>query len=82
MKKLLFLLCLITASCSYNSVENQYHVFDKKTWNSDSVILFSINSKDSIERHKVTLNVRHTTDYNFKIYIYLPIFKELQTLWN
>jgi len=41
-------------------------VFDKKTWNSDSVILFSINSKDSIERHKVTLNIRHTTDYKFQ----------------
>ena len=66
MNKLLFFLCLIAASCSHNSVENQYHVFDKKTWNSDSVILFSINSKDSIERHKVTLNIRHTTDYKFQ----------------
>ncbi len=66
MNKLLFFLFLITVSCSYNSSEDQYHVFDEKIWNSDSVILFSISSKDSTERHKVTLNVRHTTDYRFQ----------------
>lgn len=66
MNKLLFFLFLITVSCSYNSSEDQYHVFDEKIWDSDSVILFSISSKDSTERHKVTLNVRHTTDYRFQ----------------
>lgn len=66
MNKLLFFLCLITVSCSYNSSEDQYHVFDEKIWDSDSVILFGISSKDSTERYKVTLNVRHTTDYRFQ----------------
>ena len=66
MNKLLFFLCLITVSCSYNSSEDQYHVFDEKIWDSDSAILFSISSKDSTERHKVTLNIRHTTDYRFQ----------------
>ena len=66
MKKLLFLLCLITASCSYNSTDNQYYVFDEETWNSDSIIQFSITCKDSTDLHKLTLNVRHTTDYKFQ----------------
>ena len=66
MNKLLFFLCLIIVSCSYNSADEQYHVFDKKTWNSDSVILFSISIKDSTEKHKVILNIRHTTDYKYQ----------------
>jgi len=66
MNKLLFFLCLIIASCSYNSDEELYHVFDEKTWNSDSIISFSIGSKDSTESYKVALKIRHNTEYKFQ----------------
>tara|TARA_B110000459_G_scaffold175879_1_gene199521 strand:- start:358 stop:819 length:462 start_codon:yes stop_codon:yes gene_type:complete len=81
MKKLLFLLCLITASCSYNSTEDQYYVFDEETWNSDSIVQFSISCKDSTDLHKLTLNVRHTTDYKFQnLYLFTHFLGVLDTV--
>ena len=81
MNKLLFFLCLIMASCSYNSDEELYHVFDKKTWDSDSIISFSIGSKDSVERYKVALNIRHSTDYKFQnLYLFTHFQGALDTV--
>ena len=62
---LLFFFTTIFFSCGKNTYEN-YHSFDHKGWNTDSLVVFKYNIYDTTKSYDLTLKIRHTIDYEFQ----------------
>ena len=65
-------LCVITLiSCENNTYEN-YHSFHHNGWISDSIVYFKYTITDTTRRYDLSLNVRHTVNYEFQnLFIFL-----------
>ena len=54
-------------SCSSDKVVFQnYKVFNKNQWHSDSVVKFSFLNTDTLNQHEIELKIRHTVDYEYR----------------
>ena len=67
----LFFCGIILISCGNNTYEN-YHSFHHNGWNSDSVVYFKYTIADTTSRYDLSLNIRHTVNYEFQnLFIFL-----------
>lgn len=73
---LLFFFTTIFFSCGKNTYEN-YHSFDHKGWNTDSLVVFKYNIYDTTKSYDLTLKIRHTIDYEFQnLFLFLEDIKK------
>jgi len=52
-------------SCD-KTVYESYTCFEEKSWNSDSIITFNYNIRDTLTPHEMSVLVRHTVDYEYQ----------------
>ena len=53
-------------SCQNDSIYEKYHSFENNMWNTDTVVSFTVNTKDSLTNYDATLMIRHTTEYDYQ----------------
>ena len=71
MYKYLLLFATIFFSCGKN-IHEDYYSFNHKGWNSDTIINFQYKIPDSQDSYDLSLNIRHTIDYEFQnLYVFL-----------
>ena len=63
--KNLFLVSVLFFSCQ-NKVFEDYRSFENQKWPSDSSVVFTHKVTDTISKNRITIKVRHTTDYEFQ----------------
>ena len=66
MRKVAFFLAIIGLYSCESTVYKNYHSFNNSNWNSDSVIEFNYEIKDTIISYDVLLAVRHSVDYEYQ----------------
>ena len=72
---------LVLISCSNKQTTEQYKVFSEQKWNTDSVVVFSLNNKDSITPQDIVLKIRHSTEYKFQnLYVFTLFRGSLDTV--
>ena len=65
-KTILALLFLVSlASCSNNTVFNQYVPIENAAWHKDSIINFNISSMDTISKNNLYVTLRNNKEYEF-----------------
>ena len=68
---LLFFCGVILISCGNNTHED-YHSFHHNGWSSDSIVYFKYTITDTTSRYDLSLNIRHTVNYEFQnLFIFL-----------
>ena len=65
----------VLISCSNKQTTEQYKVFSEQKWNTDSVVVFSLNKKDSITPQDIVLKIRHSTEYKFQNLYVFTLFR-------
>ena len=70
-------LCIFfLASCKKNVLHEEYKVLDDHIWHTDSIKSFVFSVEDTINTYKITLRIRHTTDYEFQnLFLFLQLDK-------
>ena len=68
---------LLLVSCSNNKVFEQYHKFEKFSWNRFNFVKFETNIEDTESEYDIYLNFRHLPEYpyrnfDFNFTIYTP----------
>jgi gliding motility-associated lipoprotein GldH len=72
---------LVLISCSNKQTTEQYRVFSEQKWNTDSIVVFSLNNKDSITPQDIVLKIRHSTEYKFQnLYVFTLFRGSLDTV--
>jgi gliding motility-associated lipoprotein GldH len=72
---------LVLISCSNKQTTEQYKVFSEQKWNTDSIVVFSLNNKDSITPQDIVLKIRHSTEYKFQnLYVFTLFRGSLDTV--
>ncbi len=56
---------LFFISCDYNRVYDNTYSIPEQTWNKDSLLIFDVEIKDTINLHNFYINIRHNTDYPY-----------------
>ena len=62
----IILFFLLATSCFKETSFEEYKFCKNQIWDHDSSIVFNYIVKDTINRNKITIKVRHTTDYEFQ----------------
>ena len=57
---------LLLFSCGSNTTFEEYKKIQNQEWHTDSLILFSFQIEDTISKHTISLNIRHTIDYEYQ----------------
>ncbi len=66
MRLIIFFLLIFFISCQNDSIYEKYHSFENNVWNTDTVVSFTVNTKDSLTNYDATLIIRHTTEYDYQ----------------
>jgi gliding motility-associated lipoprotein GldH len=69
-------LTLVTGliSCDRKKVFEAYHRIDKKGWNKDSIVVFTVHLTDTIKNNNLFVNIRNKGTYAYSnIYLFLSI---------
>ena len=53
-------------SCGEHTTFEEYKKIEDKEWHTDSVISFSFEVDDTISEHTISLNIRHTIEYEYQ----------------
>lgn len=61
----LLILAISLISCD-NTVYENYYSFENESWNSDSLKSFDFEIMDTLATYNLSLNVRHSTDYEYQ----------------
>ncbi len=61
----LFFLTTILLSCGNATYEN-YYSFNDEGWHTDSIVNFKYTISDTTKRYDLSLNIRHTVNYEFQ----------------
>ena len=56
---------LLTISCKQDIVFIKYKNLPKTKWHKDSIIKFTYNSKDTVSKNNIYINLRNNKDYEF-----------------
>lgn len=76
-----FLILSIIYSCNQNKILDKFIELEKMTWNSDSVLVFTIFSDESNENMDFMLRVRYDLNYNYQnLYYSYALLDSLDTL--
>ena len=71
-KSILLIIGLFMFSCGKENIINSYKDFEGNIWESDSIVSFEYEIKDSTSSYLQELNIRHTTDYEFQnLFVFL-----------
>lgn len=79
MKRFLQLAMLVivvgfTLSCSQNLVFEQYKTIDDKSWNKDSVMVFTVPVSDTTDNNNFYINVRNDIKYQYSnLWLFITI---------
>lgn len=79
MKRFLQLAMLVivvgfTLSCSQNLVFEQYKTIDDKSWNKDSVMVFTVPVSDTTDNNNFYINVRNDVKYQYSnLWLFITI---------
>ncbi len=65
-KVYLLILAVVFVSCSSNTVFEEYKTIEDGSWNTDSILSFNYEVKDTISMHQIQIKVRHTVDYEYQ----------------
>ena len=65
LKFLIFVYIVTNYSCT-SKTYSEYYSFKNNLWHTDSIIEFEFNIIDTINKYDLTLNIRHTVDYEFQ----------------
>ena len=76
-KILLAPLLIFFLSCQESRVINKYKNFEEQKWHTDSIVKFNYFIEDSLANYIITLNIRHSTDYEFQN-LFLFIYDDLK----
>lgn len=74
MKKsgLIILVVLLSLSCDRNMVFEEFKPIKEQTWNSNDVIHFYVNIKDSVESQNVYISIRNSGEYEYSnLYLFV-----------
>ena len=66
MRLIMFFLLIFFISCQNDSIYEKYHSFENNMWNTDTVVSFSVDIKDSLTNYDASLMIRHTTEYDYQ----------------
>ena len=66
MRPIMFFLLIFFISCQNDSIYEKYHSFENNMWNTDTVVSFSVDIKDSLTNYDASLMIRHTTEYDYQ----------------
>lgn len=76
-----FLILSIIYSCNQNKILDKFIELEKMTWNSDSVLVFTIFSDESNENMDFMLRIRYDLNYNYQnLYYSYTLLDSLDTL--
>ncbi len=76
-----FLILSIIYSCNQNKILDKFIELEKMTWNSDSVLVFTIFSDESNENMDFMLRIRYDLNYNYQnLYYSYALLDSLDTL--
>lgn len=68
------LLFVILASCDNNRVFEDYKPIQKSAWNKDSIMVFPIPVKDTLQNHNLYINVRNDVTYSYSnLWLFIEI---------
>ena len=77
-------ICLILSviySCNQNKILDKFIELEKVTWNSDSLLVFTIFSDESSEKMDFMLRIRYNLNYNYQnLYYNYTLLDSLDTL--
>ena len=62
----MFFLLIFFISCQNDSIYEKYHSFENNMWNTDTVVSFSVDIKDSLINYDAFLMIRHTIEYDYQ----------------
>ena len=66
MRLIIFFLLIFFISCQNDSIYEKYYSFENNMWNTDTVVSFSVDIKDSLTNYDASLMIRHTTEYDYQ----------------
>ncbi len=66
MRLIIVFLIIFFISCQNDSIYEKYHSFENNMWNTDTVVSFSVDIKDSLTNYDASLMIRHTTEYDYQ----------------
>lgn len=61
----LFILAVLSQSCTDNLVYDQFKSIDQNQWHKDSIVNFTYRSSDSLSKNNIYLNIRNNKTYDF-----------------
>ena len=76
MRVALVFIIFFVISCKNDQKEEYYHVFEKKQWNTDSIVKFEMENIDTSLTYDLYTMIRHTTNYRYQN---LFLFTEIQS---
>ncbi len=62
---LFFTLALYTSACTRDMVYNQYKTIENNQWHKDSIVNFTINTSDTLQKNNIYITLRNNKDYEF-----------------
>ncbi len=60
-----FIVLANISSCSGNMMYDQYKSIENNQWHKDSIINFMVESKDTIRKNNININIRNNKEYEF-----------------
>lgn len=77
----IFLILSVIYSCNQNKILDKFIELEKVTWNSDSLLVFTIFSDESSEKMDFMLRIRYNLNYNYQnLYYNYTLLDSLDTL--
>ena len=65
----LFILAVLSQSCTDNLVYDQFKSIDHNQWHKDSIVNFTYRSSDSLSKNNIYLNIRNNKTYDFSNFV-------------
>lgn len=62
---LLFVLIVSIGACSKGMVFDEFKSMEDSEWHKDSILNFTIHSKDTLSKNNIYINLRNNKDYEF-----------------
>jgi len=56
---------LLVVACKQNLVFEQYKTIQQKTWDKDSVLVFTVPVQDTLQNHNFYINIRNDVNYPY-----------------
>ncbi len=67
-------LIFLMASCSDNTVYDEYIAIDNANWKKENVATFEFEAKDTLTPHNIYINIRNKGDYAYSnLYLFVTI---------